>query len=80
MVGLQKERVEGTGNWLFKNNETNRRQGFCRQALLHSILAKHNDLSEGCKGKGWGWTQVCIITWHHPVGEKGEAKREPGRQ
>lgn len=67
--------MQWTGRWLFKNNETNHRLGFCRQALFHSILVKHNDLSEECKEEGCVDRHKCVSSpWHHHVGEKGESR------
>lgn len=74
--------MEWTGRWLFKNNETNHRLSFCRQALFHSILvfhSKHNDLSEECKEEGCVDGHKCVsLPWHHHVGEKGENRKGAG--
>ena len=68
--------MEWAGRWLFKkNNETNHRQGLWGQALFHSILAKYCDLPEEWKEKGWGGTQVCVITTASPCGREGGARK-----
>lgn len=81
MVGVGEG--EWTGRRLFKKQETDHRPAFADR-LFHSILAKHNDLSEACKEQGCGQTPVCVIPIHHHVARRGsqersqEAARAPG--